>query len=730
MHIDFSRIEEKWKNAWEANGVYHVSNESDKPKYYVLDMFPYPSGAGLHVGHPLGYIASDIISRFKRMDGYNVLHPMGYDAFGLPAEQYAIQTGIHPSISTEDNITKFRGQLFNLGLSYDWTREIKTCNPSYYKWTQWIFLQLYGHFYDSVQKTARPIEELAVEFERNGNVEALEFAATSDESAFSADDWAAMTPKEKDDILMRYRLAYRDVSYVNWCEALGTVLANDEVKDGVSERGGHPVERKAMKQWSLRITAYADRLLNDLQDLDWSESMKTIQTNWIGRSEGAELFFEVADADEAIKIFTTRPDTIFGATFMVIAPEHPLVDMITTDDQKEAIDKYKQYVSTRTERERMTDVKEVTGEFTGAYAINPFSEERIPIWIADYVLYDYGTGAIMAVPGDDTRDANFANTFGIPVIEVVDRSAHPGAEMQDKVGTMINSGFLTGMSVLDAIAAINSQIEERGIGKRRVQYKMRDAIYSRQRYWGEPIPVIFDENGVSYADDESSLPLELPMLDNFEPGSGTAPLARAEDWVNLPGGKRRETDTMPGYAGSSWYFLRYMDPGNDTQFASPQALNYWRDVDLYIGGTEHAVGHLMYARFWHKFLFDKGLLPSNEPFRKLINQGMIQGVIEYLYMQKDKVDGHHRFLSARLAANYTDVEFVRIAVPIGYVTDYGSKDSYLNISGVEQLIAWRPEYGDAIFECDNGTYHKGVFTPVNGAADLQLYHGVRSRKNG
>jgi leucyl-tRNA synthetase len=632
-------IEQKWKAYWEENQTYKVSNDSDRPKYYVLDMFPYPSGAGLHVGHPLGYIASDIFARYKRLQGFNVLHPMGYDAFGLPAEQYAIQTGVHPAISTAKNISRYREQLDNLGFSFDWSREVQTSDPNYYKWTQWIFLQLFHHYYDQGEEKAVPVSDLVARFASEGNAKVE--AATTQDTTFTAAEWNAMTAKQQDDILMNYRLAYRKLTYVNWCEALGTVLANDEVKDGVSERGGYPVERKPMLQWSLRITAYAERLLNDLQDLEWSEAMKKMQSNWIGRSTGAQLFFDLDPdsyrGDEKIEIYTTRPDTIFGATYMVLAPEHDLVAKITTPAQQADIDAYLQYVNARSERERMSEVKEVTGAFTGAYAINPFNGEKIPVWIGEYVLKDYGTGAIMAVPADDERDRRFAEKFGLPIIDIIDKSAHPEATIEDKVGKMINSDFMNGMEVLDAIEAINDKIEEMGIGGRQINYKLRDAIYSRQRYWGEPFPVRYDADGVAHAVDEADLPLTLPDLDDFKPASGgKAPLARAEAWVKAVEGFERETDTMPGFAGSSWYFLRYMDAGNPDAFASQEAINYWQDVDLYVGGTEHAVGHLMYSRFWHKFLFDKGLVPTNEPFKKLINQGMIQGVIEFIHFQNGK----------------------------------------------------------------------------------------------
>ncbi len=722
MGYNPAEIEPKWQQRWEEEGVYRVPNESDKPKYYVLDMFPYPSGAGLHVGHPLGYIASDIFARYKRLNGYNVLHPMGFDAFGLPAEQYAIETGVHPAESTRRNIERYRAQLRHIGFCYDWSREVITCDPKYYKWTQWIFLQLFKHWYDRIADRPRPIEALIAHFEQRGT-EGLD-AACSEELHFTAADWAAMSARERDEVLMNYRLAYRKVTYVNWCPALGTVLANDEVKDGVSERGGHPVERKAMLQWSLRITAYAERLLRDLDELDWSDAMKRMQANWIGRSEGAQLFFEVADSDKKIEIYTTRPDTIFGATFMVLAPEHDLVPEITTPEQREEVERYLEYVKRRSERERVAEVKDVTGAFTGAYAINPFTKERIPIWISEYVLKDYGTGAIMAVPADDERDRRFAEKFGLPIVEIIDKSMYPGAGIEDKVGKMINSGFLDGMEVKDAIEAIIRKIEEMGIGKRKVNYKLRDAIFSRQRYWGEPFPIVYDEEGVAHAVPEEELPVELPWLDDFKPtADGRSPLARATDWVNLPNGWKRETDTMPGFAGSSWYFLRYMDPHNDEAFASPQALNYWRDVDVYIGGTEHAVGHLMYSRFWHKFLYDLGYVPTKEPFRKLINQGMIQGVIEFLYLLKEKEDGYPKFVSARLVEERgLHDQVARIPVYIEFVKNYGSPDSYLDLEGIRKFTEWRPEYKDAIFEAEEGIYHKGQFTPKKeGATDMHLY---------
>jgi len=623
MDYNPRQIEKKWRKKWAETEIYRVTNNPKLPKFYVLDMFPYPSGAGLHVGHPLGYIASDIFSRYKRMKGFNVLHPMGYDAFGLPAEQFAIQTGVHPAVSTENNISRYRNQLDNLGFSYDWSREVRTCDPGYYKWTQWIFLQLFSHYYDSASNRARPIEELIAEFEKNGNKE----------YRFSSSDWKNMSRVEKDEMLMNFRLAYRKMTFVNWCEALGTVLANDEVKDGKSERGGYPVERKPMLQWSLRITAYAERLLGDLEELEWSDAMKKMQSNWIGKSQGAQLFFQLEGKDFPLEIYTTRPDTIFGATFMVIAPEHDLVDQLTTPGQKNSIEEYVAYVKSRSERDRMAEVKEVTGAFTGTYAINPFDGKKIPVWISEYVLKDYGTGAIMAVPADDERDLRFAEKFNLPVVPVIDKRNYPGAGLEDKVGKMINSGFLDGMEVPDAIELAIQKIEEIGIGSRKTNYKLRDAIYSRQRYWGEPFPVKYDKEGVTFPLSIEELPLELPQLEDFKPASGNqSPLSRATEWVNTSDGMKRETDTMPGFAGSSWYFLRYMDPDNNAEFASQEALNYWQDVDLYIGGTEHAVGHLMYSRFWHKFLYDKGLVPTLEPFKKLINQGMIGGTM--LFAQK------------------------------------------------------------------------------------------------
>jgi leucyl-tRNA synthetase len=707
MEFNSKQIEARWKTFWEEQKTYKVTHESDKPKYYVLDMFPYPSGAGLHVGHPLGYIASDIFSRYKRLNGFNVLHPMGYDAFGLPAEQYAIQTGVHPAVSTDENIKRYREQLDNIGFSYDWDREVKTCSPEYYKWTQWIFIQLFEHYYDEKASKAMPIADLVSYFESNGADGHTAYC--EEEVQFSKEEWAAWSSKERADILMNFRLAYRKTTYVNWCEALGTVLANDEVKEGVSERGGHPVERKPMLQWSLRITAYADRLLTSLDHLDWSDSMKKMQSNWIGKSTGARLFFNLKESDKQIEVFTTRPDTIYGATYMVLAPEHDLVSELTTDDQKEAVEAYVKYVSTRSERDRMSEAKEVSGVFTGSYAINPFSGEEVPVWLGEYVLKDYGTGAIMAVPSDDDRDNRFAQKYGLNIIEVVDKSGFDGAGRQDKVGKMINSDFLNGMDVKDAIQKMFDEIEDRGIGQRKVNFRLRDAIYSRQRYWGEPFPVVYNEDGLTIPLEDSELPLELPELSDFKPAAGgKSPLARNEGWVNEKAGFVRETDTMPGFAGSSWYFLRYMDPKNEEAFASKEALNYWQDVDLYVGGTEHAVGHLMYSRFWHKFLYDKGLVPTNEPFKKLINQGMIQGVIEFLYLKKEKDNGQSVFVSKDLVAEGTEDAYAKIPVFVDYVSDYGSTASYLSTEGLNQFTSWRPEYASARFETAEGTWTVGT----------------------
>jgi len=724
MDYNFTDIEKRWQQWWKEQEIYKVSNESTKPKYYVLDMFPYPSGEGLHVGHPLGYIASDIVARYKRQKGFNVLHPMGYDSFGLPAEQYAIDTGQHPKKTTDENIIRFRQQLENIGFCYDWSRQVKTSDPGYYKWTQTIFLKLFNHYYCNDANKAKPIEDLVKLFEKNGNQNVN--AANGSAENFTAAEWNAKSEKDQRATLMDYRLAYLAYADVNWCEALGTVLANDEVKDGVSERGGHPVIRKSMKQWFLRITAYADRLLNGLNEVGFSSAMKAMQENWIGRSEGAEINFEVA-GNPFITVFTTRPDTIFGATYMVLAPEHELVNDLATAEQKQAVEDYKVYVSKRSERDRLTDVNTITGAFTGSYAINPITKKEIPIWISEYVLAGYGTGAIMAVPSDDDRDNKFAKHFDLPIIEIIDKSAHPNASRQDKVGTMINSEFLNGMEVKNAINKILNVVEEEGIGKRQINFKMRDAGFSRQRYWGEPFPIVFKDD-VAYALKEEDLPVNLPEVDNFDPtGTMEGPLSKNKEWVNEVEGYRRETDTMPGYAGSSWYYLRYMDPTNEKEFASKEAMNYWGQVDLYVGGAEHAVGHLLYSRLWNKFLKDLGYHNNEEPYKKLINQGMIGGYIEYIYLMKEKKNGKHHFICSKLVEAKDENSYVKIPVKVSYIENYGSEDSYMSINGIENFIKWRPEYKDAIFECGQGSFESGKFIAT---ANADNSHLITETQNG
>ncbi len=693
MDYQPDKIEARWKEYWAAHQVYKTETDPSKPKYYVLDMFPYPSGDGLHVGHPLGYVASDIFARYKRLKGFNVLHPMGYDSFGLPAEQHAIKKGVHPAVSTAINMKAYRQQLDNLGFCYDWSRSVNTSDPKYYKWTQHIFLKLFEHYYNPKQQKALPISELIAQFEQQGN--AAVSAASSEEEVFSAADWKGYSAKEKDDVLMNYRLAYRKVGFVNWCEDLGTVLANDEVKNGVSERGNFPVTRRPMTQWALRITAYAERLLRGLDNIDFSEALKTQQRNWIGRSRGAQVEFKIKDHEAAIEVFTTRPDTLFGVTFMVLAPEHELVDQLTTTEQAAAISAYKAYANSRSERERMADVKSITGAFTGAYAVHPFTGQDIPIWIADYVLAGYGTGAIMAVPSNDERDQRFAQHFDLPIRWVVDQSDYPDAGIGDKVGFLQESSFLNGLSVKEAIKTAIAAVVKKGIGQEQVNYRLRDANFSRQRYWGEPFPIEYDRDGVAYP--TFDLPLKLPELDNFKPTKeGKAPLARAQDWVQQ-GDRVRETDTMPGFAGSSWYFLRYMDSDNDEEPFSQEAVSYWQDVDLYVGGAEHAVGHLMYSRFWHKFLYDLGLVPTREPYKKLVNQGMLQGFIEMLPMLKKKQDGNSVFVSADLLDQYEENDWVMVFVHIDLVTDYGKDESYLDADGRERFRKWVPDYKDAIF---------------------------------
>lgn len=629
MEYNFEEIEKKWQQYWRDNKVYHVDIDHNKPKFYVLDMFPYPSGAGLHVGHPLGYIASDIYARYKRLKGFNVLHPMGYDAYGLPAEQYAIQTGTHPAVTTEKNINRYREQMDKIGFCYDWDREVRTSDPHYYKWTQWTFLQLFNSFYCNKCQKAQPISKLIGRFNERGT-EGLDAACTTPMN-FTAEQWKAMGEKEQQETLMNYRLAYLADTMVNWCPELGTVLANDEVQEGLSVRGGYPVVRKSMRQWLLRITAYSERLLQGLETVDWNESIKDVQRNWIGKSMGASVFFKVADKDIDFEVFTTRADTLFGVTFMVLAPEHDMIDVLTTDEQRAAVEEYVTWAKNRSERERMAEVKKVSGVFTGSYAVNPFNGTRIPIWISDYVLMGYGTGAIMAVPAHDSRDFAFARHFNLPIIQVVSK---PGEEPTDtatwtesfdaKEGVLINSEFLNGLTVKQAILRMIEELEKKGIGKGKTNYRLRDAIFSRQRYWGEPFPIYY-KDGMPYAMDVDKLPLELPSIDAYKPTeNGEPPLARAKNWVTKEG-YPIETNTMPGFAGSSGYYLRYMDPHNDNEYFSKEANEYWQNVDLYIGGSEHATGHLIYSRFWNKFLFDLGIACKDEPFQKMINQGMIQG---------------------------------------------------------------------------------------------------------
>ncbi|MGC9330289.1 MAG: leucine--tRNA ligase [Bacteroidales bacterium] len=693
MEYNFTEIEKKWQIIWQENQVYEVTEDCSKPKYYVLDMFPYPSGAGLHVGHPLGYIASDIYARYKRLKGFNVLHPMGFDAYGLPAEQYAIQTGTHPAITTEKNIKRYRSQLDQLGFSFDWSREVRTCDPKYYKWTQWTFIQLFHHWYDQSQQKARPIKILIDSFEKQGS-EAVD-AAHDEHEPFSAEAWKQMSKKQQSDILMHYRLAYLSQTMVNWCPALGTVLANDEVKDGFSERGGHPVERKRMQQWSLRITAYAERLLNGLETIDWSDSLKEMQKNWIGKSVGASVYFCIEGHDEKIEVFTTRPDTLWGATFMVLAPEHKLVDKITTDEKKQKVNAYIEKVKKRSERERQAEPKEISGVFTGAYGVNPMNGKKIPIWIADYVLSGYGTGAIMAVPAHDSRDFKFARHFDIPIIQVVVPEGEQLGNTDDwedskdsTKGTIINSDFINGLKVKDAIRKVIDYIEAQNIGHVQVNYKLRDAIFSRQRYWGEPFPVYY-KDGIPHTLSEDNLPLNLPEVDKYQPTEdGQPPLARAENWKTEEG-YPLETNTMPGFAGSSGYYLRYMDPHNDERYFSEDAVNYWQDVDLYVGGAEHATGHLIYARFWNKFLYDIGLSVKEEPFRKLINQGMIQGRSNFVY----KVKNDNKFVSYGLRNQY---DTIKQHVDVNIVDN--------DILDVEAFKKWRHDAVDAEFVLENGNY--------------------------
>ena len=704
MDYNFASIEKKWQTYWAEHHTFRAQLDPSRPKYYVLDMFPYPSGAGLHVGHPLGYIASDIYSRYKRLKGFNVLHPMGYDAFGLPAEQYAIQTGQHPAKTTEQNIARYRQQMDRIGFSYDWEREVRTCDPAYYKWTQWAFLEMYNHWYNPETDKAEPIDTLIDKFKAEGR-------------------WDGLSEKEKSDLLMQYRIAYLGETAVNWCPQLGTVLANDEVKEGYSVRGGFPVEQKKMKQWQLRVSAYAERLLAGLDQLDWTDSLKEMQRNWIGKSQGAEMVFHVFNGDQEYEmtIFTTRADTIFGVTFMVLAPESDWVEKLTTPEQQEAVEAYLLQAKKKTERERIAETRKVTGVFTGSYAVNPLTGEKVPVWISEYVLAGYGTGAIMAVPAHDSRDYVFAKTFNLPIVPLIEGCDISESSFDAKEGIMCNSGFLTGMTVKEAIPAAIDYIEAHGLGRRKINYRLRDAIFSRQRYWGEPFPIYY-KNGIPQAMPMECLPLELPEVDKFLPTeTGEPPLARAQDWTYE--GWPIETSTMPGFAGSSAYYLRYMDPHNDTALVSREADEYWRDVDLYIGGTEHATGHLIYSRFWNKFLYDCGYVCEQEPFKKLINQGMIQGQSKFVY----RIKNTNTFVSYGLKDQYDTTE---IHVDVNIV-DGDRLDT-------EAFRRWMPDFATAEFILEDGQYicgsaiekmSKSMFNVVNpdnvceryGADTLRMY---------
>ena len=719
MEYNFKSIEQKWQSYWKENAIYKVETDKSKPKFYVLDMFPYPSGAGLHVGHPLGYIASDIYSRYKRLQGFNVLHPMGYDAYGLPAEQYAIQTGQHPEITTKKNINRYREQLDKIGFCYDWDREIKTCEPEYYKWTQWAFIKMFDSWYCQRADAAKPISMLVDIFNEQGNAKVK--AACTETPIFTAEEWKSYDEKKQQEILMNYRIAYLADISVNWCPELGTVLANDEVSEGLSVRGGFPVEQKVMRQWSLRVSAYAQRLLDGLDKIDWTDSLKETQRNWIGRSEGAEMDFAIADSDITMTVFTTRADTTFGVTFMVLAPESDYVKQITTAEQKAEVEAYLDAVKRRTERERISDRK-VSGVFSGAYAINPFTGDKIPVWISDYVLAGYGTGAIMAVPAHDSRDYAFAKHFNLPIIPVIEGCDVSEESFDAKDGIMCNSGFLNGLQVKEAIAKAKVYIAEKGIGKVKVNYRLRDAIFSRQRYWGEPFPIYYKE-GMPYTLDVEKLPLLLPEISTYLPTeTGEPPLGRAENWKTEEG-YPLELNTMPGFAGSSAYYLRYMDPRNNEALVSQEANEYWQNVDLYIGGTEHATGHLIYSRFWNKFLFDLGLICKDEPFQKLINQGMIQGRSNFVY----RVIGTNQFVSLGLKDQYKTQE---IHVDVNIVSN--------DILDLDKFRAWMPDFANAEFILEDGKYicgwavekmSKSMFNVVNpddivenyGADTLRLY---------
>jgi leucyl-tRNA synthetase len=747
MDYNYREVEQKWRAFWEENETFKTEINYSKPKYYVLDMFPYPSGAGLHVGHPLGYIASDIIARYKRLKGFNVLHPMGFDSFGLPAEQYAIQTGQHPAITTEENIATYIRQLKQIGFSYDWSREVRTSDPNYYKWTQWIFMQLFNHYYDKDANKALKISDLIVRFAESGN-KSVNAVCDEDTPNFSSEEWNAMTEHEQQTLLLKYRLTYPDESVVNWCPGLKAVLANDEIKDGVSERGGYPVEQRKMKQWAMRITAYADRLIDGLNEVDWSDSMKDQQRNWIGRSTGASVRFQISPpthrggatetksdskSDEKapppgaggasyIEVFTTRVDTIYGVSFMVIAPELESVPFLTTPEQKEAVEEYVKWVASRTELDRMSEVKKVSGVFTGSYVINPFNDEKVPIYLADYVLAGYGTGAVMGVPSGDQRDWNFATHFNLPIVPILDAQKDIDTQADNtKEGKYINSGMINGLEYKGATKVLTQFLEEKGIGKGKIQYRLRNAVFSRQRYWGEPVPAYF-KDGLPYLIEESELPLTLPVIDKYLPtDNGEPPLGRAEGWMYRPltprggildsdtglksspsgggGGYPYELSTMPGWAGSSWYWYRYMDAQNENEVASPEAINYWKAVDLYIGGSEHATGHLLYSRFWNKFLKDLGLVPEEEFAKKLINQGMIQGRSNFVYRVKSSVgEGKNPvFVSFGLKSEY---DVTDIHVDVNIVNN--------DILDTTAFKAWREDFANAEFILEDGKYVCGV----------------------
>ena len=690
---NFREIEKKWQAYWENNGTFLAEVNPSKPKFYTLDMFPYPSGAGLHVGHPLGYIASDIVARFKKLKGYNVLHPMGYDSFGLPAEQYAIQTGQHPAITTEENITRYTEQLKNIGFAFDWSKEVRTSDPCYYKWTQWIFMQLFKSYYDLNADKALSIESLIKRFEKEGNTQ-VKAVCDEETPSFTAQDWNSFSEREKQKILLQYRLTFLAETTVNWCAALGTVLSNDEVKDGFSERGGHPVERKKMMQWSMRITAYADRLLQGLEKVEWSEPIKEMQRNWIGKSIGAEVVFAVKGSDKTIKVFTTRVDTIYGVTYLALAPESELAAELITEDERAKAEAYIEVAKNRSERERMSDVKTISGAFTGAFAINPFNGEEIQIWVADYVLAGYGTGAVMAVPAHDERDYNFAKHFNLEIRQVIEGSMENGS-FPGKGGLIINSGMISGLQMKDAMTKAIDFLEQKGIGKGKIQYRMRDAIFTRQRYWGEPLPVYFKDD-LPYLIGENELPLILPEVDKYLPTEdGEPPLGRAKEWTykTSEGEFPLEKSTMPGWAGSSWYFFRYMDSKNDEHFASKEKTDYWGAVDLYIGGSEHATGHLLYSRFWTKFLFDLGVVSIDEPFQKMINQGMIQGRSNFVY----RVKGTNKFVSYGLKNQY-DSSDMHVDVNIVH-------NDQLNL---DKFKSWRPDLANAEFILEDGKYFCGA----------------------